>query len=563
MNTWQNFRSRWSIPTGIDINVDRRIPVILFVVGLTLRIGIIFRGLPIVDRLFIPDDAYYTLSIARSLSMGIGPTADGVILTNGFQPLLAFLIAPSFWLGGSQELPLLLTLVLSAIVDSISALLLGRIANRSAGNLAGIIAAGLWSLSPLAISNALNGLETSLALVLQLAVLEGWWAARKGGIFRHILWGGLAALSLLARVDSIFLVGILAIFEVYTVFCRQRRKRDFLSAGITGAVIVAPWWGYSLLRFGSVIPESGAAVIDIVNLHRSIYLNISKQIAWTSGSLLGPPLFEFREIRRFFLDTPEVGIVTLICLVVLFFLFIRKIIRNTPIDCSILIFSAHSLLIMMFYCFIVPALWFFRRYLCPVYALTALMIAIGIARSLKSSHHMVWRIAIVGILLLAGGRALFTYAHWAVGLLDDSDLDAGLDGAKGYFQAAQEVLKIVPEGAVLGSCQSGALSYLAPNTIRVVNLDGVVNKQARWAGEQGILLDYAYEQRISHLADWSFNMSNLGKLSLHAHYRARLRLLGSAHPQGTDQFSVFELGWEHLSRTKNDHDSSAIPLGMV
>jgi len=66
--------------------------VVLAVVGLVFRVAVAFRPLAVLDRLFVPDDTYYTLSIARSLAHGLGPTVGGgAPLTNGFQPLVAFL----------------------------------------------------------------------------------------------------------------------------------------------------------------------------------------------------------------------------------------------------------------------------------------------------------------------------------------------------------------------------------------------------------------------------------------------------------------------------------------
>ena len=64
--------------------------------GLVLRLALLARSLVVLDRLFIPDDTYYTLTIARSIAHGHGPTTDGHTLTTGFQPLLAFVMTPVF-----------------------------------------------------------------------------------------------------------------------------------------------------------------------------------------------------------------------------------------------------------------------------------------------------------------------------------------------------------------------------------------------------------------------------------------------------------------------------------
>jgi hypothetical protein len=70
--------------------------LVLFLLALTIRVTLAFKDIASIDRLFLPDDTYYSLAIARNLAHGHGPTADGFILTNGFQPLVTFLNRSSF-----------------------------------------------------------------------------------------------------------------------------------------------------------------------------------------------------------------------------------------------------------------------------------------------------------------------------------------------------------------------------------------------------------------------------------------------------------------------------------
>jgi len=76
-------------------------PTVLTVGGIALfafvlRCALLLRPLAVIDRRFIPDDTYYTLTIARSIAHGHGPTVDGRTLTSGFQPLQGFLMTPVF-----------------------------------------------------------------------------------------------------------------------------------------------------------------------------------------------------------------------------------------------------------------------------------------------------------------------------------------------------------------------------------------------------------------------------------------------------------------------------------
>lgn len=93
-------------------------PAAVIVLGAAIRLALGLRDLGVLDALFIPDDTYYTLAIARSLAAGIGPTADGIVLTNGFQPLLAFLLVPVFWLLQDPDAALRAAIIIGAAADA-------------------------------------------------------------------------------------------------------------------------------------------------------------------------------------------------------------------------------------------------------------------------------------------------------------------------------------------------------------------------------------------------------------------------------------------------------------
>ena len=146
-------------------------------VGFVIRLAILFRPLTIIDRLFIPDDTYYTLTIARSMAHGHGPTTDGTTLTSGFQPLLGFVMTPVFWLTNSADAALRANLLFLIVADTATIVVLAWVAFRLAGKAAAILAAGLWAISPVGIRMSLGGLETSLAILCEIALVAVWmWA---------------------------------------------------------------------------------------------------------------------------------------------------------------------------------------------------------------------------------------------------------------------------------------------------------------------------------------------------------------------------------------------------
>src|SRR5206468_2169868 len=75
------------------------------------------------------EDGYYSLSIARAIAAGRGPTLEGSGVTNGFQPLVTLLQAAAFAVTGGADLPALrLVAVFSWITYVATAVLLGQVA---------------------------------------------------------------------------------------------------------------------------------------------------------------------------------------------------------------------------------------------------------------------------------------------------------------------------------------------------------------------------------------------------------------------------------------------------
>ncbi len=213
------------------------------------------RPIAQLDSLYVPDDTYYTLTIARSLAQGHGPTTDGHTLTSGFQPLIAFLMVPVYWLTRNADLALRADLALLLVCDLAIAALLAYVARRLAGPVAAVIAAGIWVLSPAAIRIAAGGLETTLAMACEVGLVAAWmWAADRPTLRRNLLVGALAGLAVLARIDAVLLVGILTAIALW-----RGPRKQVLQTGLAAIAVVAPWWLYCIAKFGSPIPASGSA----------------------------------------------------------------------------------------------------------------------------------------------------------------------------------------------------------------------------------------------------------------------------------------------------------------
>ncbi len=515
----------------------------LVVTGLALRIGVSLRDLDVVDRLFVPDDTYYVLSIARSLAEGSGPSVDGVHLTSGFQPLIAFLLVPVFSFTDDPDVPLRAALVLLSLADVGSALLLGRLAFRVAGRTGAVLGVALWAVSPVAMANALNGLETSLAVFAQLALVELWWRARDNGTATAFTVAGAAAgVAVLARVDSAMLVVLLGLLELV-----RGQRRGLVTAAGTALVVVAPWALYSTVQFGSPLPESGGAVLELVAIHRSFGLEVPEQLGWAAGSVLGTPFADIPALREHLFVHPARAVLAWGLLVGALVVAVVALTRRGREDrLPLLAVGGHAVGVLAFYSFVVSAPWFFERYLAPTRAILALVIAVATAAVWDHPRRpVVLRPVVGGAVVVLVGVSLSTSAGY---LFDDpaETPDVGLHGAKGYREAARDVLALAPSGSVIGSLQSGALSYFAGEDVEVVNLDGVVDREAAEALREHRLAEFARSRGVTHLADWPFNVGTFLLHSGEPDLRpSDLMPVGTSRPQGGDSFVLLEVRWPH------------------
>jgi hypothetical protein len=532
---------------------DRKLKQILLAIafaGLAFRLFLCSIDLNVIDRWFLPDDTYYILSIARSLARGCGPMADSIHLTNGFQPLIAFLLTPIFAFSQNPDLPLRVALVILAIADSCCIYLVGMLAGLWANNKAAILASSLWAVSPVAISNALNGMETQLSILMSLALVTSFVRLRKAVSVPSLIGCGvLSGLCLLSRVDTVFLVVALFALEFFA-----SKTWKLWIAAVSALLVVAPWWIYSTLTFGSFIPESGNAVRHIVvTQHPSICFN---GLAFALLSTLPTPFFDLLRQESIFnaekslhnqLRISQTGAEYLVLtLSIVAGLTLAFFIWSRPVKCAeaktpITALKIHALIIGSFYAFYLPAIWFFRRYLEPLQLIWLLALVTTLAPLLEKNwqRHKVAVIAIMISLPCIG----FVNSMKYINKTPEGSVRSGYDGATGYHDAAMQMLRQTPDGARLGALQSGALAYFADKKYSVINLDGVVNKDAIKALRNKEIIHYIKSSGIQYLADWPFNIIFLAGPEANASQTEKmvLKVVGEAAVQGRDKFILCKI----------------------
>lgn len=209
------------------------------------------------------DDAYITYRYARNLLNGEGFVFNpGERVLGTTTPLYAFLLAGlGLFLGGKTAHFPEIALAINAACDGITCLLLVRIGRRLSADIAGLGAAFVWAIAPFSVTFAIGGLETSLYVLLLVAMSYAHLE------LKHTQTAALAALAYLTRPDAILLIAPLAFDRLLMVFGEFRHKTA--TAKIVWQPIITEvgvflipilfWSVFATFYFGSPIPHSIAA----------------------------------------------------------------------------------------------------------------------------------------------------------------------------------------------------------------------------------------------------------------------------------------------------------------
>ncbi len=227
---------------------------------LVLTISVIVAAIPArvwIINLTIDDALYYPV-VARNMVSGLGSTYDGFTHTNGYHPLWCWLQIPvAAATKGLDPMGYLWCIKLLMVAVIVLALVVwGALIAKISGNVsmtaAFVLLLGMywWSVHTL-----YGGMETGLVVLLMGASLYGahrLLGSRK--TLHAIAFGVLLAACFLARLDSVFFIGVLGLF----VLVKLGRDMRLQALWILPAVLLPiPYLIWNLTNFGSIVPVSG------------------------------------------------------------------------------------------------------------------------------------------------------------------------------------------------------------------------------------------------------------------------------------------------------------------
>ncbi|MBK8035426.1 MAG: glycosyltransferase family 39 protein [Chloroflexi bacterium] len=201
------------------------------------------------------DDAFITFRYSRNIVEGIGFVYNPGVHTLGTTTPLFTLIMAAFGVVGGGAYPWY-ALTVSALADAISTALIFLIARKVTGReLVAIFPAALWAISPMSVTFAVGGMETSV-VVLWLIVATYFYVVSEHK-WRDIAMGLCAGLGVLTRVDSVLWIGPLLVWQLGESWITRRKLP--LRTWSAAVLVVLPWMLFSLAYFGTAIPNSVTA----------------------------------------------------------------------------------------------------------------------------------------------------------------------------------------------------------------------------------------------------------------------------------------------------------------
>ena len=483
--------SAWrSGPTRVLLGVAAAVTLVWLVVVL------VWRDAPFALTF---DDAFYYFGIARNVAHGHGSTFDGIDPTNGYHPLWMLMAVPVYLVGLDDTAAVRTLLALQVLLYGAALATLASVAGRAIGGWPRLTRPdaldhpdgtrsplGPWCTAVVAVAFAaatgnpyvvktfVNGLESGVLVLIDallLAVGARWrrrWLTRGSGRARlgaSVLLG----LAILARTDSVLLVGALGLWTLGEAWNFGRRAvRPMLELYVLPTVTLAVYLVTNQVQFGMWQQISGIVKRQPLDAGRGMVLLVTAAVAVLIGwwgyrrSARRVRSGKFRRVKGFVAATSW--------------------------------FAAFCLLQIAYYQTLQNQQWLW--YYAPPVLYVLFILVIGVADFCESAAvearpgASVWRtLGPVSAILLLPLLVGFVY-----------ELDSFVDPYVRSIElanrdAGQWIDANLPDDVVLGSWDAGVVGYYSHRS--VINLDGVANSSAYYrAGQQGRVGEFLEERGL-------------------------------------------------------------------
>jgi hypothetical protein len=511
--------------------------ILLFSFGIRLLISLYSTW---IDFFFV-DDAFYYFRIARNFVSGMGLSYDGHQVTNGFQPLFLLIILPIFFFTKSNlNLPLHLVAVFQSFVSLGIGIFLYKISRIFLDKWFSLFIVAVWSFSPIAISQEMNGMETGLNLFL-IAAASYYYISQIVPSIENIktrkliFLGVLLTLTMLARLDGILFMTAVLMHLLYTALKRHKETtyikkvqslfRVVFPVALIPLMVLTPWFIFNYQITGHLLPLSGQAIrfmslnygfgagsfrdqfplqdIPIKFYYENLSYSLMK-LLWHHPFTHSPvkffsDLFHVANMDNF-QSFHFISLLILGAFVIAITLFALSSLRL--IFSQMMFYFLYAFLLLCAFTFYIFGQWFYYRYYFPIYFLMTIcfgevfFLIYTNLKKINKNFGMIFKGGLVTLYVLSVSFQIKGFVYMSQ------------HSVHKQFHTFLSVIKnVTPANAVIGCFQSGVVGYYSDR--QIINLDGKVNIEALEAMKKGQLGKYIKEEGITYVADWSFILHTL------------------------------------------------------
>jgi hypothetical protein len=460
---------------GQALAVRYALPALL-ALGLLIRLAFALQPLEQL-LIWLEDDAWMVQAIARNFARGLGVSADGISPTNGFHPLypLALGSLPYLVDGRPHGIGLPANMLLCALLNTLALLPLYGIARRFVRAPFALLALALVALNLSLVRLSVNGMETSLALLMSLTLLY-LYLRDEPATPRAGLWLGLfAGAAVLARLDTVLLIGAIGLVWGWRVLGRQAPPLPWLAFAAAVGLVFGAYLLVNQLVFGNPSPSSGRA------------LSYMHSYAGSFSLFNGLGIVSLNPL----LPIPALGPAPVALLALLAALGVSLYLVRGAARVLLAIIGLYAALVAIYYGYLMQHLQ--PRYLVLLGALSAVWLALlaqGLGHRAPRLARLGGALALLAVVAGSGWAALGFFARSAAGPQLTQPA---------MYAAARWMAQNLPADAVVGAKNSGIYQFYSERT--VVNLDGKLNGEMIAVLERRGLLDYMRQRGIMYVVE--------------------------------------------------------------
>jgi len=467
--------------------------------GFFLRFLFVFMDWNLL-QVAVYDDAFYYFAIAKNFAATGIITADGITATNGFHPLWLFTVLPIWLTNAFSDIGAIRAVMfIAAVIDTIAGYFIYRILKDFSGKdgwKVAMFGAGLYLFNPVVITQAMSGMETPLVAMMVALWIWATFRAGEGGPknkWYYVWYAILGGLVFLTRTDLAFLVIGGYIHLLYKFYKEGSYGWQAYILPTISLAVVSPWLIWNLKKFGTIFQASGSAYPwifkdEFINWYHHSYFSteliykfasMTKSSLWLIGGYTGGTIL-FLILVGMFIGMRGSAVW------LMFTDYVKR--YRWALIATVGIVFIHT------YFRWFPRIWYFHS-LYLVLLLVYSPIIYTWCRKYKIALFVSMCVGFFVIMTnISGGSGAFKRA-WKT---------------QKRAMVATQGLQVMPAGTVLGAWNSGYPQYFCPDSVTLINLDGLANNEVISYYRDGRFMEYLDSRNITFIIDnelymnWSF-----------------------------------------------------------